>query len=101
MPGIHGILDPVISYLFTKLCKSSKLYNVEVNFIFSTMCILTRVLLYRLKDYAIRRTDLNDVDESLIGDLTDLENELLRSQDLMVVRGKVSSLKCILSIQSI
>ncbi|CAG2245278.1 unnamed protein product [Mytilus edulis] len=43
-----------------------------------------------LKDYAIRRTDLNDVDESLIGDLTDLENELLRSQDLMVVRGKRS-----------
>ncbi|XP_071121847.1 uncharacterized protein [Mytilus edulis] len=61
----------------------------------------TRLLMYnkrrsgeidsiRLKDYAIRRTDLNDVDESLIGDLTDLENELLRSQDLMVVRGKRS-----------
>jgi hypothetical protein len=35
----------------------------------------------RLKDYASRRTELNDVDEAVIVDLTDLESQLLKTQD--------------------
>ncbi|XP_033758006.1 uncharacterized protein LOC117340354 [Pecten maximus] len=41
-----------------------------------------------VKQYAQRRKELEDVDESLIGELTDLERKLLESHDLMVVRGK-------------
>lgn len=41
-----------------------------------------------LRDYAARHQSLNDVDESLVGDLTDLEKYLLNSQELMKVRGK-------------
>ena len=46
-------------------------------------------VLFSLKDYAGRKTELDDVDQSLVGQLTDLEKHLLESQDLMVVRGKV------------
>ena len=42
-----------------------------------------------LKNFAARKTHLDDIDESLVGELTDLEKLLLKSQELMTVRGKV------------
>lgn len=45
---------------------------------------------YSLGNYAEKSTNLNDVDESLVGQLNEVEKYLLKSQDLMKVRGKVS-----------
>ncbi|XP_052097913.1 uncharacterized protein LOC127732765 [Mytilus californianus] len=71
--------------------------------VYSSLCTIAqaRLLLYNkrrsgeidamsLKDFNTnRKTELNDVDKSLIGDLSDLEMHLLSSQDLIITRGKV------------
>ncbi|XP_060600852.1 uncharacterized protein LOC132754246 isoform X5 [Ruditapes philippinarum] len=41
-----------------------------------------------LQSYAARRKDLSDIDESVAADLTKVETYLLKSQELMTVRGK-------------
>ncbi|XP_052097335.1 uncharacterized protein LOC127732312 [Mytilus californianus] len=70
--------------------------------VYSSLCTIAqaRLLLYNkrrsgeidamsLKDFNTnRKTELNDVDKSLIGDLSDLEMHLLSSQDLIITRGK-------------
>ena len=60
------------------------LFNfIEINFIF----------VYRLLSYAGKTRSLDDIDESLVGELTEVEKFLLKSQDLMKVRGKVNATK--------
>lgn len=46
-------------------------------------------LYFSLRDYTNRSNHLDDVDQSLVGELTDLEKHLLISQQLMTLRGKV------------
>lgn len=43
----------------------------------------------RLQSYASRSRGLEDIDESLAGDLNPVEKKLLETQDFMKVRGKV------------
>ena len=55
----------------------SKQYNTIVKIIFS------------VASYAGGASDLGDMDESLMDDLTKVEKHLLKTQELMKVRGKV------------
>ena len=49
----------------------------------------------RLAQYASRKTTLGDLDESMVSeDMSELELYLLKSQEMMTVRGKVSVVKC-------
>lgn len=43
----------------------------------------------RVRNFVERRKGLTDIDNSLASDLTEVENYLLRNQELMVIRGKV------------
>lgn len=44
---------------------------------------------FRLRSYAQRTNTLSDVDESVAKDLSEVERYLLKTQELMTVRGKV------------
>jgi len=46
-------------------------------------------LFFSLDDYARRTTDVDEVDASLCGELTEVEQYLMKSQELIKVRGKV------------
>ncbi|XP_014676676.1 PREDICTED: uncharacterized protein LOC106816566, partial [Priapulus caudatus] len=63
--------------------------------------VMTRLMCYNkrrsgemeyisLKDYTTRKISMSDVDASLVGQLSPMENYLLQSQELMTVRGKRS-----------
>ena len=43
-----------------------------------------------LRSYTGRSTSIDDVEETLLGDLTDFERYLLKNQELMYIRGKVT-----------
>ena len=43
-----------------------------------------------MNNYASRQNELKDIYQSLVGDLNELEKYLLNSQELLMVRGKVS-----------
>lgn len=47
--------------------------------------------MYSCGAYARKTSDLDEIDESLVGELTKVEKYLLKSQDLIRVRGKVRS----------
>lgn len=47
-----------------------------------------------LENFAGKTNDLDDLDQSLVSDLSKVETYLLKSQEMMMVRGKVSYLLC-------
>ena len=48
--------------------------------------------IYSLESFARKTTDVDELDQSIVGDLTKVEEHLLKTQEIMTVRGKVSSL---------
>ena len=57
--------------------------------VWSSISFLT-FSIYSLDDYTRRSQGVDEVDMSLLGKLSPLENYLLESQEMMSVRGKVS-----------
>lgn len=47
------------------------------------------IYVHSLDRYEKRATSVDDVEASLLGELTELEQYLLKSQELMYIRGKV------------
>ena len=51
------------------------------------------LLLYcRVKNYRERKSEMENIDQSLIGDLSQTEQFLLKMHDLMEIRGKVNEM---------
>ena len=81
---MHIYRDNSLHIFVCIMCKFVYIHNgvVDANI---------HLIFFSLKNYASRQTKLKDVDQSIVGELTTLEQHLLNSQQLMMVRGKVST----------
>jgi hypothetical protein len=59
-------------------------YNLIVHVVFKDL------LLCSLESFAGKTKEIDDLDQSMLGELTKVEQYLLKTQEMMIVRGKVS-----------
>ena len=75
-----------------------ELFNSEVlsscvNGMYWTIEFRKCILIFRLVQYSRRKTGLKDLHVSLVEELTHVEKELVASQDVIEIRGKVSTVQ--------